>query len=481
MKKIVGFLALTVLMASCKVGPKYAGRDFEVAEGFSVHDSLAFETDSVNSDSLAFVVEDLRWWEFFNDPVLDSLIREGLANNQDLLISAKQIEIAQYQLGIQKAELLPGFDVGVDGSYGNSSFFSIQNGEDLGQAFGAVNMNWEIDFWGKYRRLNEAARADLLATEFGYRSLALSLIETIASTYFEYLAAQSQVEISKRNAASRDSMMLIIQARYDEGLVPEIDLNQSQIQYAIAASAVPQYERQVIQTRNLLNFLVGRAPGPIRTTNVLESEELEVEIPVLFPIDVLAQRPDVRAAEQNLVAQNAFIGVAQANRLPSISISALIGAGTLSNGFISPDQVLWSAGGGLLFPLFNFGQLKKQVEVERKRTEQTEFEYRKTVLNAWREVEDALAAIDNLEKEIDITIDRVDAAMNAEYLSRERYDKGVTSYLEFLESQRQAFEAELTLSARRSELLGSYVRLYAALGGGWLSEQESQPEDPSQP
>ena len=342
-------------------------------------------------------------------------------------------------------------------------------------------MNWEIDFWGKYRRLNEAARADLLATEYGYRSLALSLIETIASTYFEYLAAQSQVEISKRNAASRDSMMLIIQARYNEGLVPEIDLNQSQIQYAIAASAVPQYERQVIQTRNLLNFLVGRAPGPIRTTNSLESEELEVEIPVLFPIDVLAQRPDVRVAEQNLVAQNAFIGVAQANRLPSISLSALIGAGTLSNGFINPDQVLWSAGGGLLFPLFNFGQLKKQVEVERKRTEQTEYEYRKTVLNAWREVEDALAGIDNLEKEIDITIDRVDAAMNAEYLSRERYDKGVTSYLEFLESQRQAFEAELTLSARRSELLGSYVRLYAALGGGWLSEQESQPEDPSQP
>ena len=474
MKKIIVLALLGLFFTGCKVGPKYQGRDFEVAEGFSVHDSLAFATDSVNSDSLEYAIQDIEWWKFYNDPVLDSLIREGLANNQDLLVTAKQIEIAQYQLGIQKAAGLPSFSLNGTGDYGTASLWGIQNGEATSTAFGSANLNWEIDFWGKFRRLNEAARAQLVATEYGYRSLALSLIETISQTYFEYLAAESQVVISRRNAASRDSMLLIISARFREGIVPEIDVNQAQIQYAIAAAAVPSFERKMVQTRNLLNFLVGRAPGAIITTNRIQDEKLQVEIPVQFPVDLLARRPDIRAAEQELIAQNALIGAAQANRLPAISVSALLGIGYLSTGALSPSDPIWQAGGGLLMPLFNWGALKKQVEVERGRSEQVEIQYRQTVLNALKEVEDALIQVSTLQQEIEITQSRVEAAINAEYLSRERYDKGVTSYLEFLESQRQAFDAELSLVENQSKLLSTYVQLYGALGGGWLSEAEKK-------
>lgn len=474
MKKLILFSIIALAFTGCKVGPGYNGRDFELAKGFSVHDSLAFATDSVNTDSLAFAVQDIEWWKFFNDPVLDSLIREGLANNQDLLITAKQIEIAQFQLGIQKAAGLPSFGLNGTGNFGTASLWSIQNGEATTTAFGSANLNWEIDFWGKFRRLNESARAQMMATEFGYRSLALSLIETISQTYFQYLATQSQLEISKRNAASRDSMLLIIEARFREGIVPEIDLNQAQIQYAIAAGTVPAFERRLVQTRNLLNFLVGRAPGAIITTNTLQDEELQVEIPVQFPVNLLARRPDIRAAEQKLVAQNALIGAAQANRLPAISVSALLGVGYLSTGLLSPSDPIWQASGGLLMPLFNWGALKKQVEVEKDRTEQSELAYRQTVLNALKEVEDALIEVSTLQQEIEITKTRAKAALNAEYLSRERYDKGVTSYLEFLESQRQAFDSELSLVDSQSQLLSAYVQLYGALGGGWLSEAEKK-------
>lgn len=473
MKRIALFILVAASVSSCKFGPNYAGREFEVNKGFGDQGQAAADRDSVLTDSLAFQVQDLKWWEFFNDPVLDTLVREALVNNQDLMVMAKQVEVAQLQLGIQKAELGPKLSLNGSGNYGNSSFFSIQNQENMTQGFGSANLNWEIDFWGKYRRLNESARAQLLNTEYGYRSLSLSMIETVCATYFQYLAAQNQLDISKRNVASRDSMRLIIEARFREGIVPEIDLNQAEIQLAIAEGAVPKYERILVQTRNLLNFLVGRAPGTLITTNTLESEELLVEIPERLPVDVLAQRPDVRASEQELIAQNAMIGVAQANRFPSISLSALMGVGYLSNGLIGPDQILWQAGGGLLMPVFNWGQLKKQVDVERAKTEQAEYQYRQTVLTAWKEVEDALIAVETLEREVEIAEGRVESALNAEYLSRERYDKGVTSYLEFLESQRQAFDAELILSARRSDLLGSYVGLYTALGGGWLSEQEA--------
>ncbi len=473
MRKIAITIVIISVISSCKIGKNYKGTDFGQPSAFSQADTTAtIVTDSVNTDSLELSTADLRWWTLYDDPVLDSLIRIAMNNNRDALIAAESVLQARYFLKIQNAEFLPKIDVQGQVQRGNFLLQTIGDPQNL--ILGGATASWELDLWGKLRRQSEAAKADLMASEYGYRGVMISLISEVATTYFELLRAQSQFEISKRNAQSRDSTVQLIKARYDKGIVPIIDVDQSTIQYAIAAGAVPQREREIVQLQNTLSILLGQNPGPVATGKELEDQNFDIDLPLARPVDLLTRRPDVIASEYELIAQNAQVGVAKGNRLPSLSAAALVGITASNFSDLSFQNPLWSLTGQLAGPLFYWGQLKRQVDIEDSRRYQALYQYQNTVFFALKEVEDVLAEIRTTRQEIVIANMRKDAALQAQTLSQERYNKGVTNYLEFLEQQRQAFDAELLLEDLRANLLSAYVRLYKALGGGWLTEEEME-------
>jgi multidrug efflux system outer membrane protein len=306
------------------------------------------------------------------------------------------------------------------------------------------------------------------------RQTQLSLISSVVATYYLLLDDMSKLQISRRTYESRDSGTQIIQARYDHGIVPEIDLNQAQIQEAIAAASIPLYKRYIAYDQSTLSVLLGRAPDSIMVGNHLYDQQFPPDIPNGLPSQLLMRRPDILQAEADYVQQNALIGVAVAMRFPAISLTGLIGGASNELSSFTTGGMAWSVGGNLLGPLFQFGKNKRRVERQRYLAEASRLNYEATVLQAFKDVEDALITIETLKEELVIQEERMRAAQNAEMLSQERYDKGVTSYLEVLESQRQSFDAQLSYSTVRRELLVSYINLYKALGGGWLSEDEMQ-------
>lgn len=474
MKKIVEMrnqITLTIvallsvfMFEACKVGPSFKAQRNEI-------DSVAvYRYDSIQM-AMKDSVLNISWWEMFDDPILDTLIQIGLQENKDVLIASSRIEQARAQLGVTKADLWPSFGYSAGAARGN--LFQGLPSEDAVNVFtGYGTLNWELDFWGKFRRANEASKAELLASEYGQRTVQIGLISSIVGTYYQLLDYRWREYISRKTLELREESLGIIQARFDHGIVPEIDLNQAQIQRAIAASAVPLYQRQVAQTENALGILLGRNPGPIIIGKEMEEQNLPPDIPVGLPSMLMARRPDVLQAEALLHAQTARIGVAVAQRFPAISLTGLLGVASTDISALTANGVAFNAGASLMGPLFEFGKNKRRVEVERKKTEQVLYEYERTVITAFREVEDALVEIHTSKDELQARRDHVAAAQNALRLSAERYDKGVTSFLELIESQRQAFEAELSLSETTKQLFNGYVKLYKALGGGWLSEEE---------
>ena len=464
---VIAFLTI-FLFEACKVGPGFKTQRTEI-------DSAAV----YRYDSLHLAMQDsvlnISWWALFDDPILDTLIRIGLLENKDILIASSRIEQARAQLGYTKAGMWPSIGYNAGALRGN--VLAGQPTQDLAVTnmfTGFGTLNWEIDFWGKFRRSNEAAQAELLASEFGQRTVQIGLISSIVGTYYQLLDYRWREYISRKTLELRQESLNIIQSRYDEGIVAEIDLNQAQIQRAIAASAVPLFQRQVAQTENALGILLGRSPGSITVSVELDGQHLPPDIPVGLPSMLMERRPDVLQAEALLHAQTARIGVAVAQRFPSISLTGLLGVASGDISSLLSNGAAFAGGANLLGPLFEFGKNKRRVEVERKRTEQVLYEYERTVITAFQEVEDALVEIHTLKDELQARQDHVNAADNAQRLSAERYDKGVTSFLELIESQRQAFEAELNLSETTQKLFNGYVKLYKALGGGWITREEME-------
>ncbi len=466
MKKNISYIIIIAIfaIASCKVGPNFKKPVLNNPDAF-LNDSLKGDTivyDSIYNDSLMNLV----WWELFEDSTLQNLIKKAVESNKDYLIAISRIEEARASLGYTKADLYPNFGIKANAQ---SAKLNLFGSTDLISTFSiSPTLSWEIDFWGKIRRSTEAAKATLLASEYGKQKIMTSLISEVIGTYFLLIDYKARYDISQKTYNSRKEYLNIIQARFDKGIVPMIDLNQAQIQEAQAESSIYLYERLVKQTEYTLSILLGENPAEIMGANKLKEQIVPPEVPPGLPSQLLERRPDVREAEQLLAAQNARIGVAQAMRFPSISLTGLLGIGSdeLST-LISPDAIIWSAGGQLLGPLFNFNKNKRRVEIERHRTQQMLLNYEQTVLVAFKEVEDALIAISTYKHELEARQRQVVAAANALMLSKARYDKGVTSYLEVLESNRQLFDAELIVAQTLDEYLFSYVRLYKALGGGW--------------
>jgi multidrug efflux system outer membrane protein len=294
----------------------------------------------------------------------------------------------------------------------------------------------------------------------------------VTSIYYQLLDFYQRLEISRNTLKSRLESLRIVALRFEKGTVPEIDLNQSQIQKEIAAEAIPFYERQVAQTENALSVLLGGNPKAIPTGRALNDQLLPPEIPAGIPSDVLTRRPDVAEAMALLHAQTARIGVAESLRLPAFNLTGLLGVATSEVSNIDSDGGIWSVGGDLLGPIIDFDKSLSRVQIEEARTQQALYTYEKTVLTAFREVEDALVGIETLKRQSLANQRRLKAAASANFLSKERYDKGVVSYLEVLDTERTLFEVELQNSDLRQQLFTAYVRLYKALGGGWVSKEE---------
>ena len=464
-------LSITVIIFfSCKVGP-----NSPVLSDRDTHPQLdTFRFDSIKTDTMV----NLRWWELFQDKELDSLIHIGLEENRNVLIAISRIRQAQAELGFSKADLYP--KIGVNAEVGRRNSFGSLQIPTQNNYYAVGTLNWELDLWGKIRRANESARAQILANEYSLRQIQIELISDIISTYFLYLDYRSRLEISRQTLALRDSSEKIIQAKYDYGTVPMLDLNQAQIQTAIAEGAIPRYERLVANASNAISILIGHSPDSLLVTKTIEEQPTPPYIPVGLPSSILARRPDVQQQVQLVYAQNAQIGVAVAQRFPSISLTGTLGLASTELSTLLDNGASWSITGGLLAPIFNFGKNKRRVDIEREKTEQAIYQYEQKVLEAFQEVEDALIAVRTQQQEFKAKEKHVAAAINARSLAELRYSKGVSSYLEVIEYQRSAFEAELQLVEIRKNMLNSYVFLYKALGGGWLTIEEEQEAEQQQ-
>jgi multidrug efflux system outer membrane protein len=447
---------MTLLALGCALTPDYERPELEVPGGWAQPTSAG--------ESIA----NLPWWELFEDGALRTHIEAALAENKDLAISLARIQEAREAVTITRADQFPFLDVFAGAGSGRQSRVLVQGAATRDNFQVAGDLSFEIDLWRKLSRATEASRADLLSTEAAYRNVTISLVAEVASSYFLLRDLDARLATAERTAEGRSGSLEIIQARFEKGTVSELDVNQAEIELAIAEAAAAAFERAVAQTEHALRILLGRNPGSIARGLSLEEQALPPEVPAGLPSELLQRRPDVVAAEERLAAETARIGVAEALRYPSFTLTGSLGliSDELSE-LNSSEAKAWDVAGGIFQPLFNSGKLRAQARAQRARTEQVLVDYEATLQQAFREVEDALVSVRTFRAEHAARRRQVAASRNAARLSRARYDGGVVDYLEVLDTERTLFSSELDESAARQQALVAVVQLYKALGGGW--------------
>ena len=457
--------ASALLMSACHLGPDYHPPEMAPPQ--------AWRQPAPAGESAA----NLPWWDLFQDEVLRDLIKSALAENKDLAVAAARVGEARARYGFTRADQLPVVDLAIGATRGRTSAQLPPGTGTTTNAFvGRVDAFYEADLWGKYSRATEAARADLLGTEMARQTVILTLVGDVAASYLELLDLDQQLEIAKSTLEARRGSLDLIRKRFEKGVVSALDVHQAEIQESIAAATVPDIDRRVVETEDRIRILLGRFPGEVPRGRKLQEQTLPPEIPAGLVSDLLRRRPDVLASEQALVSANASIGVAEAQRFPSIFLTASAGAASDDLSRITHGGAgIWSIGASLLQPLFNFGKNKRRVEIARAQTEQALYAYEASVQEAFREVEDALAAVRTWDEQVEAFDRQVVAARAALGLAEARYEGGVASYLEVLIQQTTAFSAELGASQAHREQLVSIVRLYSALGGGWTTEEPAPP------
>ena len=344
-------LSLLVMnITGCKFGPNFTKPE-PIVNAHYLNDSL--QTDTTLN---------IAWWEMFGDTLLDTLIKTALDSNKDILITAARIEEYRSIVGYKKGDTWPAFGYQGNGTYGTYSGFIAP--DPGGNVFGGLAMNWEIDFWGKFRRATEGAKADLLANEFNRRTVQISLISDITVSYFTLLDYKWRKNISENTVLLRKENVDIIRQKFDVGLVPEIDLNNAELQYAIALASTPQFERFIAMEETKMSILLGMNPRGILTGDSLQNQVLPEQIPAGLPSSLLLRRPDIAYSEAKYHAQMTQIGVAQAQRFPAIGLTGLFGAGTsaltgVAGGFA------WNAGASLVGPIFQWGKTKEELKLKK--------------------------------------------------------------------------------------------------------------------
>ncbi len=463
MRKCV-LLGLSFLLASCAVGPDYERPSVETGERFRMAEAPA------DAPSLA----NLPWWELLRDDQLQGFINIALAENKDLQRAAAVVDEFQARALLAKSDFLPGMTAsGNAPSFGRKSIFLFPGFANPFNYYLQGNISWELDIWGRIRRSNEAARADLLAKEENRRAVVLQLVSGVAESYFNLLQFDAQLDIAKRTLQSWEESVRIAQARLKQGLTSRLDTDQFEAERAHAAARAAELERQMVQAENQLSILLGRKPFAIPRGRPLSEQVVPPEVPAGLPSDLLQRRPDLLDAEQQLAAATARIGAAKAERFPKISLTGLLGAASPQLSKLFTDPASFGVGGaGFAGPLLSGPVLGYQQEAIEAQAKQALAQYEKTVLTAFREVEDALVAVRTASAQNEAQQAQVNALQSALRLAELRYKGGLANYLDVLVARRNLFEAELAVTGSRRLQLVSVIQLYKALGGGWSPDME---------
>jgi len=418
-------------------------------------------------------ISNIAWWDQFQDPVLSDLVRTALANNKDLEIATANVDQAFAQYGIARSAQFPQVNGGVSVARERSSANGpLPGGRTVNDYAVNLSASFELDIWGRLRRATESARASLLASQQGKGTVVLTVVATVASGYIQLRALDRQLEIAQYTSQSLGEAARLQRVRFEEGAVPQSDYLQAESQYRDAVARVPELEREIAQQENFLSVLLGHNPGPIPRGRDIDAL-LFPAVPEGLPASLLERRPDIRQAEQNLIAANATIGVARAAYFPDISLTALLGleSAQLSDLFKGPSRA-WSFGTGVLQPIFNAGRIRGQVEQAEALQRQALYTYEKSIISAFQDVENALIDRTKFGQVREEQAKNVEALRRFRDLADLRYREGATIYLEVANAEQLLFNAQLAYVATQAQLFQSYANLYKAIGGGWVEEAE---------
>ncbi|HEU0367568.1 MAG TPA: efflux transporter outer membrane subunit [Candidatus Acidoferrum sp.] len=462
MRTWITLISAALFLSGCTMGPNYKRPTAAVPPAYrGIAADAPAQTESAS-------LGDEKWWDVFQDEQLRSLVRTALQQNYDLRIAASRILEARAQLGITRADQFPA----VSGGAGITDVRTAQSKflPAFETSTGQVNASagWELDFWGKYRRATEAARANLLATEWARQEVASTLVANVAAAYFQLRALDLQLEISKRTLDSRQESLRLTRILANGGSTSLLDVRQAEQLVFTASAEIPALEQQIEQQENFLSILLGRNPGNIARGQTLTEQHHPPEVPAGIPSSLLERRPDIRQAEQQLVAANAEIGVARAAYFPQISLNGNGGfqSSALTNLFTGPAGA-WSFGASLTQPIFTAGKISSGVRLAEARQQTATLFYQQSVQGAFRSVSDALIGYRKTREFSSHQQELFESAQDAARLSHMRYNGGVTGYLEVLTNETNSFSAELGLAQARLNELLALVQLYEALGGGW--------------
>jgi multidrug efflux system outer membrane protein len=459
--------ALSLALAGCAVGPNYKRPLVPVPERF-YGDERAAEARSL---------ADVPWWDVFDDPILKSLIEEAVRNGFDARLSAARVQEARARYGIVRSQFYPAIDY--QGGWQRARANQLLNPSGATQTAWSVDVgfSWELDLWGRIRRLSEAARAQYLATEEGRRGVLLSLVSDVAVAYMDLRELDSELAIAKTTTAAFQDTYDLFNRRLEGGAASGLETARAEASLALVAAQIPEIERAIVARENQINFLLGRNPQPIPREDPLMA--VPPDVPPGLPSALLERRPDVRQAEQLLIAANANVGAAKADFFPRLSLTGLFGNVSPELGDLFSQGKTWSVGAGLLGPIFQGGRIKRSYEAAQAQWQQAEIEYEAAAANAFGEVSGALVDRTKLVETERQRARAVAAYQEAVRLANIRYNSGLSAYFEVLEAQQQLFPAEISLAQTRRDQLVAVVNLYRALGGGWPAEERTAGAPPA--
>lgn len=459
-------VSLCLALTGCAVGPNYQRPKVATPDQFRGTPPAAAGPS----------VADIKWFDLFQDDTLKQLVSTALDNNFDLGIATERIQEARAQYGIRHANEFP--FVNVQGTFAAQrqssvgSFRFISAGTDLSSSYtqAGAALSWELDLWGRLRRLSESARAQYLATEEGRRAVVVAMIGDVMTNYFTLRERDLELQIANQTRDIAQDGLRLVQLRHDRGAASGLDVTQAEQFLYTATAQIASAKRDIEQTENALSLLLGRTPGDIPRGKELGAFQVPVEPPPGLPSDLLERRPDIRQAEQSLIAANAQIGAARAQYFPQISLTGFLGgqSRSLTSLFTGPARFWTIAPAGVL-PIFNAGQVRSQVRLTEAQERELVINYRKSIYTAFREVSDALAGYQRTREQLAQEQKLVNALSESTRLSRLRYQGGIDSYLQVLDSERNLFQGQLVLANLRLQVLNTFVQLYRALGGGWQS------------
>lgn len=470
-KTLLAIVIGTALGGCASVGPDYQRPAVETPANWQI--------DIQQANDLA----NTRWWEQFQDPILNELIQIALQENKDVKIAAARVDEFLGRYGVTRSEQFPQVGASAAGArVRNSESGDIALPENPTDSYRIdLGVSFELDLWGKLRRATEAARADLLATEEAQRTVILTLVSQLANSYVRLLDFDRQLAITHATLDTRQESVRINRLRFQAGLISELDYQQAVAEYQNAAVQVPLLERLIVQQENAISLLLGRNPGKIIRDRTLERLALP-QVPGGLPSELLERRPDIRQAEQRLIAANAQIGVAKAAFFPSISLTGFLGTAStdLSDLFKGPSKT-WQFAGDLLQPIFTGGALTGQLQVAEAQQQQALLSYQQTIQNAFAEVDNSLIAVVKLREQLKDEVAQINALQRYLDLATLRYRNGYSDYLTVVDAERNLYTAQLQYVRDQANLFIALVDLYKAMGGGWVNAAEQMTVDIPQP